>query len=57
MSEEEYSVHAFKFLVENNIFRIDSFLIGLKNFLIKDYASLCEYYDIKFTNGLVWNPA
>ena len=48
-------MHAFKFIIENNIFRIDSFKIGLENGLIKNYASLCEYYDIKYIDAFLTN--
>lgn len=47
MSEDEYTVHAFKFLVDNEIYKIESFKLGLDNGKIKDYSSLCQYYDFK----------
>lgn len=41
LSEEEYSVHAFKFLIENEIFKIESFKLGLDSGKIKDYSTMC----------------
>jgi hypothetical protein len=41
MSEEEYSVHAIKFLIDNEMFKIESFKYGLDNDKIKDYNSMC----------------
>lgn len=41
MSEEEYSVHAIKFLIDNEIFKIEFFKYGLDNGKIKDYNSMC----------------
>ncbi len=41
MSEDEYTVHALKFVVDNELFKIESFKLGLDNGKIKDYSSLC----------------
>jgi hypothetical protein len=41
MSEDEYTVHALKFLVDNELFKIESFKLGLDNGKIKDYFTMC----------------
>ena len=47
MGNEEYAVHALKFLIDNKIFRHDAFRIGLEQGHIRDFASLCAYFDFR----------
>ena len=47
VSGEELTILAFKFIIENKIFAIDSLSLGIKYGYIKDYASFCRYYDIR----------
>jgi len=45
--EDELTIHAFKFLIDNKLITIQSFALGLEAGKIKDYASFCWYYDIR----------
>lgn len=47
ISGEDLTILAFKFIIENKIFAIDSLSLGIKHGHVKDFASFCKYYDIR----------
>lgn len=47
MGNEEYAVHALKFLIDNKIFRHDAFRVGIEQGYIRDFASMCSYFDFR----------
>ena len=47
INDEELTVLAMNYIIQNKIFDIESYETGVRLRKIRDYASYCKYYDIR----------